>query len=125
VSSAGRTQDSRLRSFARYLGFGLCRVSSGCLGLAIVWFWFCGLVLARLTTCSYHVDGQLNRARYLSRARFAGKIDHVTNRQELGGCPDGQGSVVRSLIGSRDRGSFLEVRNRSGNSEVARSGVGF
>jgi hypothetical protein len=70
------------------------------------------LVLARL---SYHVDGQLNRARYLSRARFTGKIDHMTNRQELRGCPDGQGPVVGSLIGSRDQGSFLEVGDRSGD----------
>jgi hypothetical protein len=38
------------------------------------------LILARLTTCTYDVDGQLNRARYLSRARFTSKIDHVTNR---------------------------------------------
>jgi hypothetical protein len=43
-------------------------------------FWFCGLILSRLTTYTYDVDRQLDRARYLSRARFTSKIDHVTDR---------------------------------------------
>jgi hypothetical protein len=43
-------------------------------------FWFCGLILARLTTYTYDVDRQLDRARYLSRARFTSKINHVTDR---------------------------------------------
>jgi len=74
-----------VRSFAWYLASGSRRVSSGWLGLAIArfWFWFCGLILARLTTCTYDVGGQLDRARYLSRARFTSKIDHVSDRQEL------------------------------------------
>jgi len=37
------------------------------------------------------VDGQLDGARYLSRARFTSKIDHVANRQEL---KDGSGGLI-------------------------------
>jgi hypothetical protein len=44
---------------------------------------FSRLILARFTTCTYNVDRQLDRARYLSRARFIGKIDHVSDRQKL------------------------------------------
>jgi glucose-6-phosphate-specific signal transduction histidine kinase len=40
----------------------------------------CGLIPARLTTYTYDVDKQLNRARNLSRARFTSKIDHVTDK---------------------------------------------
>jgi hypothetical protein len=53
-------------------------------GLAIFWFRVsgsvCGLIPARLTTYTYDVDRQLDRARYLFRARFTSKIDHVTDR---------------------------------------------
>jgi hypothetical protein len=40
----------------------------------------CGLIPARLTTYTYDVDRQLDRARYLFRARFTSKIDHVTDK---------------------------------------------
>jgi hypothetical protein len=64
-------------------------------GLAILLS--CGLILARLTTCTYNVDGQLDGARYLSRAQFTSKIDHVTNKQELGGDSGGLGPVMGSF----------------------------
>ena len=76
------------------------------------------LVLARLTTCVYHVDGQLDGARYLSRARFTSKIDHVTNRLELGGGSGGLGPVVGSFWGFGGSG-FV-----SGDRESASGGFG-
>jgi hypothetical protein len=54
-------------------------------------------MLARLTTCTYNVGRQLDGARYLSRARFTSKVDHVTNGQELRECLGGQGPVVGSF----------------------------
>jgi predicted ABC-type sugar transport system permease subunit len=60
---------------------------------------FCALILTRLTTCTYNVGGQLDGARYLSRARFTSKIDHVTNKQELGGGSGGLGPIVGSFWG--------------------------
>jgi hypothetical protein len=64
-------------------------------GLAILLS--CGLILAWLTTCTYNVDGELDGARYLSRAQFTSKIDYVTNRQELGGGSGGLRPVVGSF----------------------------
>jgi hypothetical protein len=75
------THDSLRASLSSYLGLGPS-FSSRWLNLAIALF-ILWLILTRLTTYAYHVDRQLNRARYLSRARITSKINHVTNRQEL------------------------------------------